>query len=204
MAGNGNGKRRVRTYRLELLAGILLAAVLWFWLVGTGVSGRVRAGSPDLSWISYQPWLIAIPVLLGAALIVIGAKLKWRWLRRTLATRRRLAWVPAAPAADGSGGCDPSDLQLDGFLRQLAGIPQPVAHWQDREATAVRFEIESVGHGRVLQVLEAPERMLSGVQTAASRIGGAELIPPEQLGLPERPEPRELTKAPGGREEVDV
>jgi hypothetical protein len=88
------------------------------------------------------------------------------------------AWVP-------SRDCDPSPEKVDRLGRQIAGIPQPVMHWADWRATAVRFQMLSIEGGKVLYTVQVPDRMTPGLRTALEQVDCAELkpiTPPVWLG----------------------
>ena len=174
MATNGTSARGrgvgIGTWLL-LAAGIV--ALLWL-TVPTGILQLpTQAGSLDVLWpLRYQPWLIFLAAFVGLVLWGLFALLIYRRTMAVLRTRpaATFAWVP-------SSDCDPSPEKVDRLGRQIAGIPQPVMHWADWRATAVRFQMLSIEGGKVLYVVQVPERMTPGLKTALGQVECAELRP---------------------------
>jgi hypothetical protein len=152
-----------------LLFAVAVAALLYL-TVPTGILQLpTQPGSLDVLWpFHYQPELIVGPALLGLILWGAFALLVYRRTMTVLRTRQsrqaNLVW-------DSCDECDPSEEKVDRFGRQLAGIPQPVMHWADWRATAVRIQLLSAGKGRVEYRLQVAERMAAGLRAAMDQIG---------------------------------
>lgn len=120
------------------------------------------------------------PLALGA-LAIAAALATHRFLatRRTLRSRCALAVVPA------------DEFEADtesvlGFAAQLAASERRVAGWVDRRAAAIRIRLASDGEGRMVYLLEVPERAALAVRIALEAFEGAEVRPAEEvLGEPE-------------------
>ena len=181
-----------------LLLAVAIAGLLYL-TVPTGIlQVPTHAGSVDILWpFHYQPDLIVRPALEG--LIVWGPLalfIFWRTMT-TLRTRRNRT---ANRVWDSCDECDPSEEKVDRFGRQLAGIPQPVMHWADWRATAVRIQLVSAKGGKVEYRLQVAERMTAGLRTAMDQIGC------EGMGGPIHVDPPDWPRggAPvGGQEQVD-
>jgi hypothetical protein len=149
-----------------LLLAVAILVLIWL-IVPTGmVQLPTQAGGLDVLWpFRYQPWLIWLAALEGLILWGAFALFVFRRTIATLMTRPNatFAWRPCDE-------CDPSDEKVDRFGRQLAGIPQPVMHWADWRATAIRIQMLSVGNKKVEYRLQVAERMTAGLRSAASQI----------------------------------
>jgi hypothetical protein len=181
-----------------LLLAVAILALLWL-TVPTGILQMpTQAGSLDILWpFRYQPWLIVLAALEGLALWGAFALFVFRRTVATLTTRQSLK---ANVLWDSCDECDPSEEKVDRFGRQLAGIPQPVMHWADWRATAVRIQLLSAGKGKVEYRLQVAERMSAGLRAAMDQIGcegggGAIHVDPPMW-------PRGGTPV-GGQEQVD-
>jgi hypothetical protein len=109
------------------------------------------------------------PLLLGA-LAIASALARQRLIatRRTLATRRAVAVVPA----------DEFDAKPEAVLRfasQLARGDRSVRGWLDRRACAVRVRLVSDAEGRLVYLVEVPERAGELLRTALRGYRGVEL-----------------------------
>jgi hypothetical protein len=152
-----------------LLLAVAILALVWL-TVPTGILQMpTLAGGLDILWpFRYQPWLIVLAALEGLALWGAFALFVFRRTVATLMTRQS----PRANVVwDACDECDPSEEKVDRFGRQLAGIPQPVMHWADWRATAVRIQMLSVGQGKVEYRLQVAERMSAGLRAAMDQIG---------------------------------
>jgi hypothetical protein len=109
------------------------------------------------------------PLLLGALAIATAlARQRLLLTRRTLATRRAVAVVPA----------DEFDARPEAVLRfaaQLARGDRSVRGWLDRRACAVRVGLEPDAEGRLVYLLEVPERLGELLRTALRAYRGVEL-----------------------------
>ncbi|HET7177374.1 MAG TPA: hypothetical protein VFI63_01665 [Solirubrobacterales bacterium] len=111
------------------------------------------------------------PFALGAFAIA-SALATHRFLatRRTLRSRRAVAVVPA----------DEFDPEPDAVLRfaaQLAACERSVGGWVDRRASAIRVKLASDAEGRLVYLLEVPERAGEALRTALHAFEGIELRP---------------------------
>jgi hypothetical protein len=181
-----------------LLLAVGLLAVIYLTVPTGIVTLPTQAGGVDVLWpFRYQPWLIALPALEGLALWGFLALFVFRQTMAALTTRRarkaNLVWNACVE-------CDPSEEKVDRFGRQLAGIPQPVTHWADWRATAVRIQMLSVGGGKVEYRLQVAERMTAGLRTAMDQIGCEGEEGPIEVDPPVWP--RGGTPV-GGQEQVD-
>jgi hypothetical protein len=191
MASNGTSSKGIGI-GTWLLLGVALLALLWLAVPSGLLQVPGQIGSVDVLWpLHYQPWLILLAAFVGLFLWGLFAFFIYTRTMAVLRTRPNatFAWVP-------SRECDPSSEKVDRLGRQIAGIPQPVMHWADWRATAVRFQMVSQGGGKVLYIVQAAERMAPGLKTALEQVDSAELrpiVPPVWLG-----------GAPvGGQEQVD-
>jgi hypothetical protein len=196
MAGNGksSGGLGAGTWLLLLAA---IVASLWFYSSSGGGGFQIQGAGLDPLWLfRYQPWLIVLAAVEG--LLVWGLFILFiaRRTKAVLDTRPQatFAWLP-------SDECDPSPANIDRFGRQIAGIPQPVTHWADWRATAVRFEMLSAGEGKVVYVVQVAERMIPALRAAEGQIDCAELVPLPQLGL--RLPVWHAARPVGGQEQID-
>jgi hypothetical protein len=164
-----------------LLLAAAIVALLWLTVPSGILQLPTQAGGLDLLWpLHYQAWLIFVAVFIGLVLWGLFALFIYRRTMAVLRTRpgATFAWVP-------SRDCDPSPEKVDRLGRQIAGIPQPVMHWADWRATAVRFQMLSIEGGKVLYTVQVPDRMTPGLRTALEQVDCAELkpiTPPVWLG----------------------
>ncbi|MBK5218935.1 MAG: hypothetical protein JJE35_04000 [Thermoleophilia bacterium] len=130
------------------------------------------------------------PLLLGAAAIASAlARQRLRSTRRTLAGRRAVAVVPADEF-------DPKPEAVLHFASQLARGDRSIGGWFDRRASAVRVRLEPDAEGRLVYLVEVPERMGELLRTALRGYPGAELrSPTEALGEREVPPGTEVVRA---------
>ncbi|MBS1887565.1 MAG: hypothetical protein JSU06_10290 [Actinobacteria bacterium] len=94
--------------------------------------------------------------------------------RRTLRSRRATAIVPA----------DEFDADHQAVLRfaaLLAATERRIGGWVDRGATAIRITLTGDPDGRLVYLLEAPERMTGALRAALEGFDGVELRPPEEV-----------------------
>ncbi|HXV04460.1 MAG TPA: hypothetical protein VFP23_00965, partial [Solirubrobacterales bacterium] len=135
------------------------------------------------------------PYALGA-LAIASALAMHRFLatRRTLRSRRAVAVVPA----------DEFDAEPDAvarFASQLAATERGVGGWVDRRASAVRIELRSDVAGRLVYLLEVPERAGEALRTALLSFEGVELRPAaEVVGEEEEEEAKREPQGDGARE----
>lgn len=112
------------------------------------------------------------PILLGAAAVASAlARQRLVSTRRTLAGRRAVAVVPA----------DEFDAKPEAvlhFASQLARGDRSIAGWFDRPACAVRVRLEPDSEGRLVYLVEVPERLGELLRTALRGYPGAELRSP--------------------------
>jgi hypothetical protein len=196
MAGNGKSSGGVGggTWLLLLAA---IAVLIWFYSSSGGGGLHIESAGLDPLWLfRYQPWLIVLAALEGLLIWGLFILFIWKRTKAVLDTRPRstFAWLP-------SDECDPSPASIDRFGRQIAGIPQPVMHWADWRATAVRLEMLSVGEAKVVYVVQVAERMIPSLRAAGGQIDCAELVPLQQLGL--RLPVWHAARPVGGQEQID-
>lgn len=161
---------------LALLACIAGYATLRFL-------GRLEPGR--LSDLAHRTSTLAIA--LGATVIATAAA-RHRHLatRRTLASRRALAVVPADEF-------DAAPELVAAFAAQLARSGRRIGGWWDRRASALRVRLVADGEGRLVYLLDVPERDLPTLRAALRGYRGIELRDPAEL----------LTEAdPGDAEET--
>ncbi|MBS1845672.1 MAG: hypothetical protein JST53_14745 [Actinobacteria bacterium] len=110
-----------------------------------------------------------IPFALGATAIA-SAPATHRILatRRTLASRRAVAIVPA-------DGFAPRPETVAAFAAGLAQAGHRVGGWTDRPASAVRVRLTNDASGRLVYVIEVPERELPRLRTALRPYRGVEI-----------------------------
>jgi hypothetical protein len=181
-----------------LLLVVAIAGLLYL-TVPTGILQLpTQSVSVDVLWpFRYAPWLIPLAALEGLALWGAFAILVFRRTMATLMTRQSRAANVVWASCD---ECDPSEEKIDRFGRQLAGIPQPVMHWADWRATAVRIQLLSAGAGRVEYRLQVAERMAAGLRSAMDQIDCDGETGPIHVDPPTWP--RGGTPV-GGQEQVD-
>lgn len=109
------------------------------------------------------------PLLLGALAIATAlARQRLIATRRTLARRRAVAVVPA----------DEFDAKPEAVLRfasQLARGDRSLRGWLDRRACAVRVRLAPDAEGRLVYLVEVPERLGELLRTALRGYRGVEL-----------------------------
>jgi len=118
---------------------------------------------------------LLVPLALGT-LAIASALATHRFLatRRLLGSRRSVAIVPA----------DEFDAEPEAVLRfaaQLADSERRVAGWVDRRASAVRIRLASDTEGRLVYLLEVPERSSEALRTALRTFEGVEERPAEEV-----------------------
>ncbi len=162
-----NGRRRGSDDPRPLLA--LLACVAGYSLL------RVlhRLDPARLSNISPRGSTIAIAA--GVSLIA-SALARQRHLAtgRTLASRRSVVVVPADEF-------DATPDSVVSFAAQLARSGRRIGGWWDRRASAVRVRLTNDGEGRLVYLLEVPERDMSMLRGALRSFRGVELRDPETV-----------------------
>ncbi|HEY2053227.1 MAG TPA: hypothetical protein VGH14_04755 [Solirubrobacterales bacterium] len=96
----------------------------------------------------------ALPIALGAT-VIASALARQRHLatRRTLASRRAFVVVPADEF-------DATPELVGSFAAQLARSGRRIGGWWDRRASALRVRLTNDDDGRLVYLLEAPERDL--------------------------------------------
>jgi hypothetical protein len=127
------------------------------------------------------------PIALGATAIASAlARQRRIATRRTLRTRRAVAVVPADEF-------DPRPELIASFAAQLARADRRIGGWFDRPAGALRIHLTNDGAGRLVYLLEAPEREAARLRVALRGYRGVELRDPE-----------EVIGAEGGEQEVEA
>jgi hypothetical protein len=117
----------------------------------------------------------APPIALGATAIASAlARQRHIATRRTLASRRALAVVPADEF-------DAAPELVGSFAAQLARSGRRVGALWDRRASALRVRLTNDDDGRLVYLLEAPERDLSMLRGALRGYRGIELRDPQEL-----------------------
>jgi hypothetical protein len=128
-----------------------------------------------------------VPPLLGA-LAIASALATQRLIatRRTLTMRRAVAVVPA----------DEFDAKPEAVLRfaaQLLRTNRSLRGWFDRRACALRVRLMGDGEGRLVYLLEAPERSRELLRAALRTYEGIELCEPDEV-LGEREPGEEMVR----------
>jgi hypothetical protein len=108
---------------------------------------------------------IAITVCLS---MCAPALLRVRCTRSTLRRRVVLAVVPADEF-------DPEPESVLRFAAQLSRVDRRVRGWLDRPASAIRLKLEADSEGRLVYLIEAPERARELVHSALRVFDGVEL-----------------------------
>jgi hypothetical protein len=143
----------------------LLGAALLFtaWRLGSTVA-------PDRLLASIAPLAPPLAPLALGAVAIASALASQRLLttRRTLRSRRVLALVPADEF-------DPAPGAVLGFAAQLARSRRVVGGWLDRPASAIRVCLTGDGEGRLVYLLEVPERAYELLRSALRSYPGVEL-----------------------------
>ena len=88
--------------------------------------------------------------------------------RRTLASRRSVAVVPADEF-------DAVPEMVSSFAAQLGRSGRRIGGWWDRRASALRIRLAGDGEGRLVYVLQAPERDMATLRGALRSYCGIEL-----------------------------
>jgi hypothetical protein len=122
-----------------------------------------------------QPRASSIAIAIGSILIASAlARQRHIVTRRTLASRRSVAVVPADEF-------DATPDSVVSFAAQLSRSGRRIGGWWDRRAAAVRIRLTNDGDGRLVYLLEVPERDLSMVRGALRSFLGVELRDPEEV-----------------------
>jgi len=130
------------------------------------LAGHLENPADRLS-VAIDDWLY--PTALG--LTVIAAALATQRListRRTLRNRSTVAVVPADEF-------DASPEAVQRFASQLAQMDRGVRGWLDRPARALGIRLESDRDGRLVYLLEAPDRAAGLLRSALASYDGIEL-----------------------------
>jgi hypothetical protein len=110
-----------------------------------------------------------IPIALGAVAIATApATHRIRQTRRTLASRRAVAIVPA-------DGFEPRPETVAAFASALAAGSRRTWAWADRPASAVRVRLTNTADGRMAYLVEVPGRDLSRLRSALRAYRGIEV-----------------------------
>jgi hypothetical protein len=147
----------------------LAACLLAYWLYRL-------ASQLDPGQLSHLiPSASALPIALGATAIASAlARQRHVATRRTLASRRGAAIVPADEF-------DASPEQLAAFAAQLARSGRRIGGWWDRRASALRVRLAHDAEGRLIYLLEAPERDLALLRGALRGYRGVEIRDPAEM-----------------------
>ncbi|MGE0503785.1 MAG: hypothetical protein AB7F97_03750 [Solirubrobacterales bacterium] len=109
------------------------------------------------------------PIALGATAIASALATQRRIAtRRALRTRRAVAVVPADEF-------DPRPEQIASFAAQLGRSDRRIGGWFDRPASALRIHLTNDSEGRLVYLLEAPEREAARLRAALRGYRGVEL-----------------------------
>jgi hypothetical protein len=172
MTRNGRGSDDPRPL-LGLLAIIAGGALLR--LIGRLDPGRI-------SNLPLRP--AALPIALGVTVIASAlARQRHVATGRTLAARRAVAIVPADEF-------DAAPELVGSFAAQLARSGRRIGGWWDRRASALRIRLATDGGGRLVYLLEVPERDLPALRGALRSYQGVEMRDAGEV-LGERPAPSE-------------
>jgi hypothetical protein len=147
---------------LAILAAALLLA-LWRLI------SNIRIDHLLAALLSLAP--VALVALAIASALATHRRLA---TRRTLRSRRAVAVVPA----------DEFDAEPDAVLRfaaQLASSERRVAGWVDRRASALRIKLTGDGEGRLVYLLEVPERSSEALRTALRSFEGVQERPADEV-----------------------
>lgn len=116
-----------------------------------------------------------LAIALGATVIATAlARHRQLSTRRTLASRRALAVVPADEF-------DAAPELVGAFAAQLARSGRRIGGFWDRRASALRVRLLNDGEGRLVYLLDVPERDLPTVRAALRGYRGIELRDPAEL-----------------------
>jgi hypothetical protein len=150
------------------LAAAIVALALWHLISGLHPDLR-----PHHLLVAHLGSLL--PIALGATAIA-SAPATHRLLstRRTLASRRAVAIVPA-------DGFDPRPETVAAFATALAAGSRRTGAWADRPASAVRVRLTHDAQGRLVYLMELPERDVSRLRSALHSYRGLELRDPEEI-----------------------
>jgi hypothetical protein len=169
MKGDGRDPRP-----LLALFALLVTAALW-----RGVSS-LRLDHLLASAASLAP-------LAASALVIASAQAPLRLLatRRALAARAAVAVIPADEF-------DPGPETVLRFAAELARADRSLRGWLDRRAQALRVRLTNDREGRLVYLLEVPERSRGLLRTALRGYEGAELREPADV-LPPSKQAAEMT-----------
>jgi hypothetical protein len=110
-----------------------------------------------------------IPIALGAVAIATApATHRIRQTRRTLASRRAVAIVPA-------DGFEPRPETVAAFASSLAAGSRRISAWADRPASAIRVRLTNDPQGRMVYLVEVPGRDMSRLRSALRAYRGVEV-----------------------------
>jgi hypothetical protein len=116
-----------------------------------------------------------LTIALGATVIATAlARHRHLATRRTLASRRALAVVPADEF-------DAAPQVVDAFAAQLARSGRRIGGFWDRRASALRVRLVNDDEGRLIYLLDVPERDLPTLRAALRGYRGVELRGPGDL-----------------------
>lgn len=121
-----------------------------------------------------DPALIATAALTAGLSMCALALLRVRCTRTTLRHRIAFAAVPADEY-------DPDPEAVLRFASQLARLDRRVRGWLDRPASAIRFQLESDAEGRLIYLIEGPERFRELLRSAIGSFDGVELRDAESV-----------------------
>jgi hypothetical protein len=122
-----------------------------------------------------QPRGSTIAIAAGVSLIASAlARQRHTATGRTLASRRSVVVVPADEF-------DATPDSVTSFAAQLARSGRRVGGWWDRRAAAVRVRLTNDGEGRLVYLLEVPERDMAILRGALRSFRGVELRDPETV-----------------------
>jgi hypothetical protein len=122
----------------------------------------------------------ALPIALGATVIASAlARQRHVATARTLGARRALAIVPADEF-------DAAPELVGSFAAQLARSGRRIGGWWDRRASALRVHLTNDAEGRLVYLLEVPERDLPALRGALRSYPGVEMREAAEV-LGERP-----------------
>jgi hypothetical protein len=121
------------------------------------------------------PRASALPIALVATVIASAlARQRHVATRRTLASRRSVAVVPADEF-------DAAPELVGSFAAQLARSGRRIGGWWDRRASALRIRLTNDAEGRLVYLLEAPERDIAMLRGALRSYTGVELRDPDEV-----------------------
>jgi hypothetical protein len=146
----------------RILIGIVGGAVALFLIdslsnfIGAAASAEV------------DPALIALTALTVWLSIGAPALLRLRCTRTTLRHRICFAAVPADEY-------DPDPEAVLRFAAQLSRLDRRVRGWPDRPASSIRLRLEPDAEGRLVYLIEAPERSRELLRSAVQSFDGVEL-----------------------------